>query len=61
MIERVLLKKFRGDRSQKEMAKRYRVTQQTWCNWEIGKASPRPKHMQQIARDSGYSIQDLFF
>ena len=58
---RELLIKFRGDRTQAEMAARYGVTQQAWDTWEKGKAYPRPNVMMQISKDSGYSMEDIFF
>mgnify|MGYP000365100319 FL=1 len=58
---RKYLIKYRGKRTQKEMAKKYNVTQQTWCNWEQGKSCPRIPIMKKIEKDSGYSIKSLFF
>lgn len=53
--------KFRGNRTQEEMARIYNVTQQAWSNWENGKDTPRPTTMLLIARDAGLSIETLFF
>lgn len=53
--------KYRGDRSQKEMALKYNVTQQAWSNWENSHDTPRPATMLQIARDAEMSIESLFF
>ena len=50
---RKYLIKYRGKRTQKEMAKKYNVTQQTWCNWEQGKRFPRIHIMKNIEKDSG--------
>lgn len=52
---------YRGNRSQAEMAKLYKVTQQSWSNWENGHGIPRSKTMFQIAKDAGLSIEELFF
>lgn len=52
---------FRGARSQLEMAEKYQVTQQTWSNWELGKASPDISTMKQMELDSGIPIGELFF
>ena len=52
---------YRGSRSQDEMAKFYKVTQQSWSNWENGHETPRSKTMLMIARDAGTTIEDLFF
>ena len=58
---RELLIKFRGDRTQAEMAARYGVTQQAWNTWEKGQAYPRPNVMMQISKDSGYTMEDIYF
>jgi DNA-binding XRE family transcriptional regulator len=55
------LVKFRGNRTQEEMARIYNVTQQAWSNWENGKDTPRPTTMLLIARDAALSIEALFF
>ncbi len=56
-----MLVKYRGDRSQQEMADKYNVTQQTWSNWEQGKVNPPVKTMKEISKDSGFSVELLFF
>lgn len=53
--------KFRGGRSQEEIARYYGVSQQAWSNWENGHDTPRPATMLQIAKDAGMSIESLFF
>lgn len=53
--------KYRGNRSQKEIALKYDVTQQAWSNWENGHDTPKPATMLQIAKDAGVSIESLFF
>lgn len=58
---RKLLIKFRGSRSQKEMAKNYNVTQQAWNGWEQGLFAPKPKIMKQIENDSGIPMEKIFF
>lgn len=58
---RELLKKYRGNRSQKEMAKMYNVKQQTWCSWENGKSVPRAKILKQLSKDTGFNVNELFF
>lgn len=58
---RTKLIKFRGERSQDEMAKIYGVTQQTWSNWERATKTPSPSIMKQIEIDSGIPMEELFF
>lgn len=53
--------KYRGKRSQREMASIYKVTQQSWSNWENGNEFPRAETMYQISKDAGMSIEELFF
>lgn len=58
---RKLLKKYRGKRSQAEMAKMYNVKQQTWCSWENGQSVPRAKTLKRLSKDTGFSVNELFF
>jgi len=53
--------KYRGDRSQDEMAKMYGVTQQAWSQWEQGIRTPSYLLMRRIANDIGRTIDDIFF
>lgn len=53
--------RFRGSRSQKEMAKRYGVSQQAWSQYETGEIMPKPAIMLKIAEDAGLDAKDLFF
>ena len=58
---REALVNFRGDRTQKEMADRYGVNQQTWSQWELGNSTPSAKNMIKIAKDAGRTVDELFF
>lgn len=58
---RDLLIKYRGKRSQREMAEKYKVSQQLWALWESGKSIPRPHVMKQIADDSRMPMEQIFF
>ena len=58
---RDLLIKYRGNRTQQEMAERYGVSQQLWSFWEAGKSIPRPHVMKQIAEDSKMPMEKIFF
>lgn len=53
--------KYRGKRSQEEMAKMYGVSQQAWSKYENGSAVPSPSIMLRIERDSGIKMEDIFF
>lgn len=52
--------RYRGDRSQEEMASIYGVSQQTWSCWENGKATPTAKLMSKISKDAGLPVEVLF-
>lgn len=52
---------YRGNRPQKEMAEMYGVTQQAWSQWETGETKPNVALMRQIEKDSGVSMEILFF
>lgn len=53
--------KYRGKRSQEEMAKMYGISQQAWSKYENGTAVPSPSIMLRIERDSGIKMEDIFF
>ena len=53
--------KYRGDKSQADMAKQYKVSQQAWSSWENGDKKPDVATMKQIERDSGIPMETLFF
>ena len=60
-MKRVELIKYRGDKSQADMAKQYKVSQQAWSSWENGDKKPDVATMKQIERDSGIPMETLFF
>ena len=53
--------KYRGKRSQEEMAKMYGVSQQAWSKYENGTAVPSPSIMLRMERESGIKMEDIFF
>ena len=53
--------KYRGKRSQEEMAKMYGASQQAGSKYENGTAVPCPSIMLRIERDSGIKMEDIFF
>ena len=60
-MKRVELIKYRGDKSQADMAKQYKVSQQAWSSWENGDKKPDVATMKQIEIDSGIPMETLFF
>jgi transcriptional regulator with XRE-family HTH domain len=60
-LKRTELIKFRGDKSQADMAKRYNVSQQAWSSWENGEKRPDVTIMKQIEVDSGIPMEVIFF
>ena len=58
---RELLIKYRGKRSQKQMAKKYGVSQQAWSKYENGTATPTPNVMLRIEKDSKMKMEKIFF
>lgn len=59
-MKREALIRYRGKRSQVEMAKKYNVTQQAWSNWEQGKDTPKIITMKKMEMDSGVAMEELF-
>ena len=51
---------YRGNRSQRYMAQKYGVKQQSWSKWENGTAKPSVVIMKALELDSGISIEGLF-
>ena len=60
-MKRQALIDYRGNRTQKEMAEKYGVTQQAWSQWENGDKKPDVTIMKQIEKDSGTPMEVLFF
>lgn len=52
--------RFRGNRSQEEIAKLYGVTQQAWSQWEMGTKTPGVVIMKRLEIDSGIPMEELF-
>lgn len=59
-MKREKLIKFRNGKSQKEMAKRYGVTQQIWSRWETGVRTPRIENMKRLENDIGIPMEIIF-
>lgn len=60
-MKRDMLLKYRGTRSQTEMAQKYNVSQQAWSGWEQGKFTPSIFIMKKIEVDSGIPMERIFF
>ncbi len=56
-----LLKLLRGAMSQAAIAKKYGVSQSTWCSWESGRTLPNLKIMLCIERDFNIPLEVIFF
>lgn len=59
-MKRDKLIKFRNKKTQKEMAKRYGVTQQIWSRWENGVRTPKVKTMKRLEDDIGIPMEVIF-
>ena len=60
-MKREELIKFRGDRSQAEMADIYGVTQQAWSMWERGEKTPSLPTMKKLENDIKIPMEVIFF
>ena len=60
-MKRDKLIRYRGDRTQADMAAIYGVSQQAWNSWELGLTKPRPYIMKLLELDSGIPMETLFF
>ena len=61
MAKRALLVKYRGKRSQREMADLYDVSQQVWSRWENGIATPSVINMKRLENDIGKPMEKIFY
>ena len=59
-MKRELLIRFRGSKTQSEMANKYGVSQQLWSYWENGVSAPLPYIMKQIEIDSKLPMEEIF-
>ena len=57
---RLALVRYRGGKSQNEMASKFGVSQQTWSFWESGKSTPTIQKMKRLEVASGVSMEVLF-
>ena len=59
-MKREMLVKYRGNKSQAELAKRYGVSQQVWSRWENGVCKPPVWTMKKLENDIGAPMEDIF-
>ena len=52
--------RFRGNRTQAEMADKYGVSQQLWSRWELGHGKPNVVIIKKIEKDSGIPMEKIF-
>lgn len=60
-MKKNLLKKLRGQKSQAEMAKEYKVSQQGWQSWETGRTVPNNATMLQMEKNFNVPMEVIFF
>lgn len=60
-MKREILIRFRGSRSQTEMANMYGVSQQAWSLWELGEKTPTVLTMKRLENDIGLPMEEIFF
>ena len=60
-MKKNLLKDLRGTKSQAAMAKEYKVSQQGWQSWEIGRTIPDNATMLQMEKDFNIPMEVIFF
>ena len=53
------IKKLRGSRHQKSLARSVGVSPGTWCKWEQGNTTPRSVSLSRIAQALGCSVEKL--
>ena len=59
-MKREKLIRYRGKRSQAEIAKKAGVSQQTWNTWESGQAAPRIATIPTVAKRLGITPTYFF-
>lgn len=60
-MKKNLLKALRGDKSQAEIAKEYKISQQCWQSWEIGRTLPDNATMLQMEKNFNVPMEVIFF
>ena len=60
-MKKNLLKDLRGKKSQAEIAKEFKVSQQGWHSWEIGRTVPDNATMLQMENYFNVPMEVIFF
>ena len=60
-MKKNLLKDLRGTKPQAEIAKEYKVSQQCWQSWEIGRTLPDNATMLQMEQNFDVPMEVIFF
>lgn len=60
-MKKNILKNLRGNKSQKEIAKEFNVSQQGWQSWETGRTVPDNATMLQMERKFNVPMEIIFF
>lgn len=60
-MKKNLLKDLRGAKSQSEIAREYKVSQQCWQSWETGRTLPDNATMLQMEKIFGIPMEVIFF
>ena len=60
-MKKNLLKDLRGKKSQAEIAKEFKVSQQGWQSWEIGRTVPDNATMLQMENYFNVPMEVIFF
>ena len=60
-MKKNILKKLRGTKSQKEIAKEFNFSQQGWQSWETGRTVPNNAIMLQMEKKFNVPMEVIFF
>jgi len=56
----LIVARMRKGYSQKKMSELVGISQPSYCAYEKGKTTPRPRHAQKIAKILGFSWEEFF-
>ena len=60
-MKRLELIRYRCEKTQAEMAKKFGVAQQTWASWENGTSQPTARMMKKLEDAIGIPMEEIFF
>lgn len=61
IMKKNLLELLRGNKTQADMAQKYKVSQQTWSSWETGRTIPDHEIMLNFEVEYGIPMEVIFF